>query len=158
MTLPPEDMPEAKLIRQTEPLAEDFNCYLQPDGRVLWTYVVCGVNKEAYIIDGKVVPTHRLVPPRMTKDVDLPGALEFLQQMLINDNAPDAPVDTVDGVQHYLHALYENCVQGDNKQGMVRFMAEVCTYLVEETIELTIEAEELRHGAPSKIWVEGEEI
>jgi len=158
MTLPPEDRPEAKLIRQTEPLAEDFNCYLQPDGRVLWTYVVCGVNKEAYIIDGKVVPTHRLVPPLMVKDVDLPGAVDFLQQMLINREAPNAPVDTVNGVQHYLHSLYENCVQGDNKQGFLRFMAEFCTHLVEETIELTIEAEELRQGAPSKIWVEGEEI
>ncbi len=98
-------------------------------------------------------PTEEL--PLMVKDVDLPGAVEFLQQMLINR---EAPKDTVSEVQHYLHSLYENCVQGDNKHGFLRFMAEFCTHLVEETIELTIEAEELRHGAPSKIWVEGEEI
>ena len=158
MTVPPEDMPEAALIREHNPLAEDFNCYLQPNGHVLWTYVVSGLPQEAYIIDGKVVPTHRLVAPLMVKDLDLGNAVESLQQMMLNQNAPDAPVDTVQWVQDYLHSLYEGCVQEDKKQGFLRFMAEFCTHLVEETIVLTIEGEDLHRGAPSKIWVNGEEI
>ena len=90
--------------------------------------------------------------------MDMQATVENLQQMLVGSDTQ--PADPVQAVQDHLIALCQkNSKSGvPTQQDLIRFMAEFCTHLVEETIELTIEVEDLQQGAPSKIWVNGEEI
>lgn len=85
---------------------------------------------------------------------------EGLQRLLLGldgEATGCAPNDPVGAVEQYLRKLHQQSAPTDKPDSFVRFLAGVCTQLVEETIELTIEATELREGAPSKIWIDEEE-